>query len=176
MGRYFKAFLFVVLTAGAIIGLMYWLSNKQIEHALPPSPAPESPERSEQSYLDLAVACRDSIDVWGDYRGTVPRDALALLKDLKTWETNLGRRSEGVDESPVLAEDLILKMETAKEKWEIAGDDQTTVNTDRAHDCYHLSLELAEAIASVRREVLGMEDDGMGEEIRRIQNKIDGLN
>ena len=67
-------------------------------------------------------------------------------------------------------------MKTAKEKWEIAGDDQKTVDSGRAQACYQLSLELAEAIESVRREVLGMEDGGMSEEIGRIRNKIDGLN
>ena len=176
MGRYSKAILFIVLLAGVIIGLMYWWSDFQMRPDSDPSPSSESLERAEQRYHDLASACRETIDVWGDFRGTVPGDALVSLKELKALETSLGRHSDRYDESSELADILISKMKTAKEKWEIAGDDQKTVNTDRAQDCYQLSLELAEAIESVRREVLGMEDGGMSEEIRRIRNKIDRLN
>lgn len=176
MGRYFKAFLFVLLAAGAIIGVMYFFSGFRIERPLPPTPSSDSSVSLEQRYLDKAASCRDSIDVWGDYRGTVPRDALALLKDLKSREADLGHQSVRHDESSRLAVALVSKMESAKEKWEIAGDDQKTVDSGRAQACYQLSLELAEAIESVRRDILGMEDGGMSEEVGRIRNKIDRLN
>ena len=86
---------------------------------------------------------------------------MALLKGLKSQEVDLGRQSVRHDESSKLAVALVSKMKTAKEKWEIAGDDQKTVDSGRAQACYQLSLELAEAIESVRREVLGMEDGGI---------------
>ena len=134
-------------------------------------------EREQKRYLDMVGTCRDSIGVWGDFRGTVPTDALALLKEIKGKEKEYGQYADGFDESAELADGLLKKMETARESWEKAGDDQRPISTERARSCYDLALKLAEAIGSVKQEVLETEDGKarIQGDISRIRNKMEGL-
>ena len=108
-------------------------------------------------YDQMVSTCRDSILVWGDFRGTVPKDAMALLLQVKKFESVYGQGAEGFDDSYDLAYLLLEKMAVAKEKWEVAGNAQRFINSDRARECYTLALDLADAISTVERDVLGME-------------------
>ena len=108
-------------------------------------------------YDRMVTTCRDSILVWGDFRGTVPKDAMDLLVKVKRFESVYGQGAEGFDESYDLAYLLLEKMKVAKDKWEVAGNAQRFINSDRARECYTLALDLADAISTVERDVLGME-------------------
>ena len=134
-------------------------------------------EEEKQHYRDLVGSCWDSIGAWGDYKGTVPTDALALLKEIKRQEKVLGKYSEDFNESSGLADELLGKIDTAKQRWEKAGDDQKPISAERARNCYQLALDLAKSIVSLRKEVLEIETDDMQlqSDISRIRNKINGL-
>ena len=135
-------------------------------------------EREKQLYLDMVGSCRDSIEVWGAFRGTVPTDVLALLKEIKGQEKAFGTYSQGFDASSGLADDLIGKMKAARQSWEKAGDDQRSISTERSKACYQLALDLAEAIVTLRKEILEKEADDVRiqGDISRIRNKMEGLN
>lgn len=116
-------------------------------------------EEADKSYYDeLVMECRDSIMVWDYSRGTVPTDALENLKYIKWYESSYGRDVDGYDESSGLAGMLIEKMKDAKSRWEIAGEALTSIDAEKAQECYELARELGESIDSVEREVLEMED------------------
>ena len=67
-------------------------------------------------------------------------------------------------------------METARRKWEAAGDAQ--VDPSMARECYRLALELAESIESVEKEILEMDPGAVMRQGRstQIRLKIDKLN
>ena len=134
-------------------------------------------EEEKQHYRDLVGSCWDSIGAWGDYKGTVPTDALALLKEIKRQEKVLGQYSEDFNESSGLADELLGKIDTAKQRWEKAGDDQKPISAERARNCYQLALDLAKSIVSLRKEVLEIETDDMQlqSDISRIRSKINEL-
>lgn len=134
-------------------------------------------EKDKQQYHGLVDSCWDAIGAWGDFKGTVPTDALALLKEIKKQEKDYGPYSEEFNESPGLADELLGKIVIAQKRWEKAGDDQRSISKDRARSCYQLALDLAQSIVTIKKEVLEKEteDQPLQDDIRRIRNKINEL-
>ena len=134
-------------------------------------------EKERAHYDNMVGICRDSIRVWGDFRGTVPTVALDLLSQIKQDEDLYGKYVEGYDASPDIARRLVEKMETAKRKWEAAGDAQKSVNPSMALECYSLALQLAESVESVETEILELDSNDVMRQGRsaQIRRKIDSL-
>lgn len=159
-------------TAVIFVGIMVVLFGGNAK-----SGSSKKAEKERGYYEAMVTACRDSIRAWGDFRGTVPSEALDLLSRIKKDELLYGQNAEGYDASAGLAEKLVEKMQAATDKWETAGDAQRPVNPLMARDCYGLALQLAQSVESVERDIFGLDAAAIQKRgrSRQIQSKIERL-
>ena len=124
-------------------------------------------------YKELVADCRDSIDVWNSAKGTVPVEALEMVRKVKKFEDWNDLPEEKYGKSSELAEELMEKMMTAMDQWETAGDAQRAVDPDKALTFYQFSLEMARETDSLGWDILEKPENVRTEGAnRRIRNKI----
>lgn len=154
-----------LLIAGGVLAAYLFLGNPDTKKA--------GAEKSMTEYNEMVTVCRDSIDVWNSARGTVPSDALEMVREVKKFEDWNDLSGEDGCKSSELAETLMEKLMTAMDQWEVAGDAQKDFNPDNALAFYSFSLELADAAGTLGRDVLGQEENVRTKESDlRIRNKI----